>query len=234
METARTSIASNGPRTWFCTFTWTPGQHSSAGHAAASLAKSKGSDFAVPPVEFAPRQPGEQRLLAWQYIWRVKVLNIEMTKFLKRLRQNSKSKFKYFLAWEMHTGKRSKLFPDVSPETSARSVKGQPHCHMLIHEVGGRPLLKAYFDGRPRMKTKRFYKNGKPIYTRAIQKAWRGGFIDVRLATPESERYVSKYVGKDLTHKTRLRTSVRYGRPIVIEHQKGVCEGVTQSHPLTM
>ena len=98
---------------------------------------------------------------------RFAVIVEELQKFLKRIRKNSKAKLRYILVQELHKN-------------------GNPHYHMLIHEVEG-TLTKA-----------------------VIQSAWSWGFSQVKLTDPRTAIYVCKYLSK--SQGARVRASLGYGR----------------------
>ena len=97
---------------------------------------------------------------------RFAVIVEEIQRFLKRIRKNSKAKLRYICVQELHKS-------------------GEPHYHMLIHEVEG-TLTKA-----------------------VLQAAWRWGFSQAKLADPKTAIYVSKYLSK--SQGARVRASLGYG-----------------------
>ena len=97
---------------------------------------------------------------------RFAVIVQEIQRFLKRIRKNSKAKLRYVLVQELHKN-------------------GNPHYHMLIHEVEG-TLTKA-----------------------VIQAAWGWGFSQVKLTDPGTAIYVCKYLSKG--QGARVRASLGYG-----------------------
>lgn len=97
---------------------------------------------------------------------RFAVIVEEIQRFLKRIRKNSKAKLRYMLVQELHKS-------------------GEPHYHLLIHEVSG-TLTKA-----------------------VLQAGWRWGFSQAKLADPKTAIYVCKYLTK--TQGARVRASLGYG-----------------------
>lgn len=107
---------------------------------------------------------------------RFAVIVEEIQRFLKRIRKNSKAKLRYILVQELHKS-------------------GEPHYHMLIHEVEG-TLTKA-----------------------VLQAAWRWGFSQAKLADPRTAIYVCKYLTK--SSGSRVRASLGYGRHRTVSYQSG-------------
>lgn len=89
-------------RTWFGTLTLAPGEQFKALSRARLRLAKQGSDFDTLP--FAER-------LQW-LVWEI---SPELTRYLKRVRKQSASKFRYIIVAEAHKS-------------------GQPHFHMLLHE----------------------------------------------------------------------------------------------------
>ena len=98
---------------------------------------------------------------------RFAVIVEEIQRFLKRIRKNSKAKLRYICVQELHKD-------------------GEPHYHLLIHEVEG-TLLK-----------------------RVLQDAWTWGFSQAKLADPRTAIYVCKYLNKG--SGARVRASLGYGQ----------------------
>lgn len=94
-----------------------------------------------------------------------------ITLWLKRLRKNSQCKFRYLLVTEAHKS-------------------GDPHFHLLIHEVEGR------------------------LTERLLRLTWEHGFSRFKLIGTEegtaTSKYICKYLSKSLL--ARVRASVRYGQ----------------------
>lgn len=67
---------------------------------------------------------------------------------------------------------------------------GFPHLHALIHE------------------------NGFEVSKRCLQGQWPYGFSSVKLATPETARYVTKYISKQA--RSRVRASLHYGQVLTL------------------
>lgn len=101
-------------RTWFCTFTLRPDQHV----RMEWLAASKIGNFDL-------QRPWKKFELTSQEIGK------EFTKFLKRLRKNTKTSFRYLVVSEIHDSE------DTSPE-----MRGRVHLHALIHEKPGQLIRK--------------------------------------------------------------------------------------------
>lgn len=57
---------------------------------------------------------------------------IELTKFLKRLREAASVPLRYLAVTEYHMSAKT------SPE-----MRGRPHLHLLIHELAGQPVRKS-------------------------------------------------------------------------------------------
>lgn len=128
-------------RTWFLTLTYNPDER----FRLSLLAAKMGAD-------------------------EVAASNARVTKFLKRLRKNTKLPFRQLVVHELHQD-------------------GTPHVHALLHDLTG------------------------GIFKRAIQREWPHGYSLVKLADPNSARYVCKYVAKDAF--ARVRASVAYGSPFL-------------------
>jgi len=94
-------------RSWMVTFTGSPDFHVWIDHACATRER----DFWG--------QPPDKIFAA-----RAKVYGQEITKFLKRLRKETKAGLRYLLIAETHDG------ADTSP-----FLRGRPHYHMLLHET---------------------------------------------------------------------------------------------------
>lgn len=96
-------------------------------------------------------------------------------KYLDRLRKRLKTRFRYFGALERG------------------EEKGRTHYHLLIHEVGPRPLLY-----RPLCEEWRSFVDARVVH------------VDDPLAARRAARYVSKYATKT-AEVSRIRASLRYG-----------------------
>lgn len=97
---------------------------------------------------------------------RAAAIGLEVTRYLKRVRKNSGARLRYVLVFEAHKS-------------------GDPHLHMLVHEVGG------------------------VVTYRHLSDAWTEGFTKWKLADTGASRYVTKYLSKSML--ARVRASVRYG-----------------------
>lgn len=104
-----------------------------------------------------------------QYEELVKEYTPETQRFIKRVRKNSGRTIRYLLVWEAHK-------------------TGEPHAHMLLHEVDG------------------------SVTYRCIEDAWQAGFSQAKLipaSDPRAVAYATKYINKSA--QTRVRASSRYG-----------------------
>jgi len=102
---AETELA-QAKRTWMVTFTCRPDFHVWIDHECATRERN----FWAQPTDkiFAARS---------------KVFGKEITKYLKRLRKQTKTKIRYLLIAERHDGSDTSEF-----------MRGRPHYHMLLHE----------------------------------------------------------------------------------------------------
>ena len=107
---------------------------------------------------------------------RFAVIVEEIQRFLKRIRKNSKAKLRYMFVQELHKS-------------------GEPHYHMLIHEVSG------------------------TLTKNVLQSAWTWGFSQAKLSDPKTAIYVCKYLTKG--HGARVRASIGYGRGRSVSSQSG-------------
>lgn len=118
---------------------------------------------------------GKAKRLAFDF--RVTRLGREVTLFLKRLRERSGSKIRYALVAEAHSKK----------------LDGQPHFHMLLHEVDPARLVRK----------------------KHIRGSWRAkvGFVQQKLTDGDSRApsYLAKYLTK--TDTSLRRVSKHYGGP---------------------
>nr|QJB19342.1 MAG: replication initiator protein [Microvirus sp.] len=105
---------------------------------------------------------------------RFAVIAEEIQRFLKRIRKNSGAKLRYICVQELHKS-------------------GEPHYHLLIHEVEG-TLTKA-----------------------VLQAGWRWGFSQAKLTDPRTAIYVCKYLSK--SEGARVRASLGYGRARTVYSQ---------------
>lgn len=96
-------------RTWFGTLTLAPEKHTWVEAKLRSEYKISGDFDALTEKE--------------KFAARLKLINTEITLFLKRIRKNSGVEFKYILTAERHQS-------------------GMPHFHLLIHEQPGAPIRK--------------------------------------------------------------------------------------------
>lgn len=101
----------HAPRTWFLTLTFAPGVHYQ--RLAQARLRNAGYDDLAADRRFA--------LLVAEY-------GPDITRFIKRVRKNSRAPCRYLLVAERHS----------------RVLEGYPHFHMLVHEVDAdRPIRKA-------------------------------------------------------------------------------------------
>jgi len=105
-------------RSWFGTLTLSPDAHVWVDHVAATRTR----DFWVLPLEK-------------KFEARVKVMGIEVTKYLKRVRKNSGVPFRYLLVSEYHNS-----------DKTSEEYRGWPHCHLLLHEYRNCPVRKDVLD----------------------------------------------------------------------------------------
>lgn len=105
-------------RTWFGTLTCSPERH----FWLDTLCASKVGNFGQLPWEEKFKHQSA-------------ALGIEVTKYLKRVREASGCPFRYLLVTEIHNGERT-----------SEEMKGRPHLHMLLHEFPGSPLRKATLE----------------------------------------------------------------------------------------
>lgn len=91
------------PRTWFGTLTLRPEAHATIGARCRARLARQGIDFDALPF-------GEQ------FEERHRMIGVEITKYLKRVRKASAPGFRYLLVCEHHKS-------------------GLPHYHLLIHEI---------------------------------------------------------------------------------------------------
>lgn len=106
------------PRTWFGTLTLSPETHVWVDHVCSTRKR----DFWSLPSEK-------------KFAERTSVMGIEVTKYLKRVRKNGGTPFRYLLVSETHdSGKTSDEY------------RGWPHCHLLVHEYPASPVRKHVLD----------------------------------------------------------------------------------------
>lgn len=104
------------PRTWFITLTLRPEEHYKAGCKAAVRLKARGVVFEDLPAHEQLRE-------------RHREVGIEITKYLKRVRKTSGSRFRYCIVMEAHKS-------------------GLPHYHLLLHEIAGElPIRHKVLSG---------------------------------------------------------------------------------------
>lgn len=150
---------------------------------------------------------------------RVKEFGAEVTKYLDRLRKGDEThprpiRHRYLLIAEVHDSEKT------SPE-----MKGRPHFHLLLHEVGqagqlvhGDPMEAILTGDRDGEYIRKFRKDRwgrwQPIAVVAddafIRKNWTLGFTNLQWAqSAASATYVCKYLSKSLM--LRVRASQHYG-----------------------
>lgn len=107
----------NAERTWFATLTASPEIHYQWDLRAAG------------------RSPNFDKLTNGEkFRSRAEIMGIELTKYLKRVRKNSGSPFRYLAVTEIHESRKT------SPE-----MRGRPHLHLLVHETA-LPIRKALLE----------------------------------------------------------------------------------------
>ena len=124
---------------------------------------------------------------------RLKELGPEVTRFLKRLRKNSKSSFRYLLIWEDHKCECEECEP--LPK-SLPGHYGFPHAHLLLHE-----------------------KQGQTVPWSDIDRSWNAGFHKSKLVQAADPKeihkkaaYICKYLSKSML--SRVRASLGYGSTV--------------------
>lgn len=107
----------SAPRTWLCTFTLRPDEHYRSLLEARKWMAERSRCF---------EQESEQD----QFCARVRAINPEITRYVKRVRKQSGATIRYLIVAERHKG--------------GGEHDGLPHFHALFHEVDEtRPLRKA-------------------------------------------------------------------------------------------
>lgn len=96
-------------RTWFGTLTLAPEKHTWVEAKLRSEFQNSGDFDALTEKE--------------KFAARLKLIGVEVTLFIKRIRKNSGAEFKYILVAERHKS-------------------GLPHLHILLHEAPGAPIRK--------------------------------------------------------------------------------------------
>lgn len=108
---------SAAPRTWFGTLTFTAEGHLRNKYEAAVQSRSRQR------VDFEELSPHEQ------YLHLARLSGREVTKFLKRLRKDARTRFRYLAVAEPHKS-------------------GNPHWHLLVHETSFmEPIRKRTLQG---------------------------------------------------------------------------------------
>lgn len=102
-------------RTWFGTITLAPEHH----HVALAKARRVASRNAI---DFDALEPDEQ------FQMRHHQINVELTKYIKRVRSNTGAPLRYLLVVEAHKS-------------------GLPHYHALVHQVADTPVSKRDLQG---------------------------------------------------------------------------------------
>lgn len=104
------------PRTWFGTLTLRPEAHTTMLARARARMSRQGIDF-------------DTLAFGDQFAERVKQCNVEITKYLKRVRKATPAGFRYLLVAEHHKS-------------------GLPHFHMLVHERESGSVKHAVLSGQ--------------------------------------------------------------------------------------
>lgn len=180
-------------RTWFGTLTLAP-------HVHARLINECRAREGRSGVDFDALSDNERLNLLHRRI------NVEITKFLKRVRKRSGADLKYL--WVM--------------ETVASHQNGLPHYHALVHErAGSRPCTYDHLQDEWRMIVT---KDGddKPVFGRLGFSMWK------LLSEPKMVSYVTKYINKDTG--ARVRASVAYGEPTPLPDATGIVKSSLQEH----
>lgn len=189
-----TAEFNSASRTIFGTLTTTPERDVYVDALARLSLSEKGVDFdRLGPVD--------------QFRERTRYAGLEITKYLKRLREGDarrgKADFRYLLIAEAH---------DSAATSDAK--RGRPHWHVLFHEKepnGALALPDEWAvtpDGLPATD-----KYGNPYLTKTafLKKQWNWGHSSFALCrSPQAAAYLCKYLTKSET-PGRVRASFRYG-----------------------
>lgn len=168
--TAETEAAT---RTWFVTLTLAPASH----YEMQVRAELRLGDRGISWMGLSQEK---------QFAERHYEISREITKYLKRVRKNSKAVLRYLLVCEKHTGARS-----TEVREGAVTVEGLPHYHLLVHETDP----------------------SRPVRKRILEQAWPFGFADAKLAEDvRSATYLTKYLSKSA--EARVRASIGYGKSV--------------------
>lgn len=185
---------SRSPRTYFGTLTTSP-SFDLALDAEIQIAESaRGVDFG-------------RLTVPEQFNLRVKYGGQEVTRYLKRLRGDSKAArrlaFRYLLIAEAHASKQT-----------AGAKVGRPHWHVLFHEtIKGGPLVMPdeFATGKSGIRTDK-YGNAYLADDAFLKRQWTAGHSRFQIAgSSQAATYVCKYLTKEANH--RIRCSFRYGQP---------------------
>lgn len=138
---------------------------------------------------------------------RVRQGGLELTKFLKRLREGDanrdKPQFRYLLVAEAHNGAKT-----------SDAKRGRPHWHILLHEQtkDARLVLRSEWarDPNDAVLSDR-YGNPFPHNEAFLKRQWKLGFSTFALCrTPQAAGYLCKYLTKE-DASVRVRASFKYG-----------------------
>lgn len=157
-----TSEVSRSARTWFVTLTLSPTQRWRARMEAVARFARTGGHPKYPSFESLPPAAQFQAIHA--------EISREITRYLKRIRKAIEPyRLRYLLVTERHKS-------------------GDPHYHLLVHELVRDTIKWSPLDSR-----------------------WRFGFVKAKLVanSVKSARYVTKYLSKSAL--SRVRASQRYG-----------------------
>lgn len=183
------------PRTIFGTLTTTPNFDMEVDALARISLAEKGVDFDrdLNAVE--------------QFRARVRIGGLEVTKFLKRIREGDanrgRPRIRYLLVAEAHDGGRT-----------SDTKRHRPHWHMLLHEQDkeGKLVLDHEWAVDPNGEL-RADKWGNPYLSNDsfLKSQWPHGHSSFALcSTPQAAGYLCKYLTKDETN-VRIRASFLYG-----------------------
>lgn len=182
------------PMTLFGTLTISPENDAKFDALSRIALAEKGVDFdRLPPVEM--------------FRERVRTAGLELTKFLKRIREGDsrrgKPEIRYLLIAEAHNGAKTSV-----------AKRNRPHWHILLHEQtkDARLVLPDEWErgpnGEPRFDK---YKQPYPAEHAFLKRQWTLGFSTFALCrNAQAAGYLCKYLTKEDAN-TRIRASFRYG-----------------------
>ena len=186
---------SKSPLTIFGTLTTTPEYDMEVDALARVSLFEKGVDF------------DRDLTVEEQFRARVRYAGLELTKFLKRIREGDKNRgrpeIRYLCVAEAHNGAR----------TSERK-RFRPHWHVLLHETS--PVSRLVLPdewARNAAGELRSDRYGNPFLTETsfLKTQWKVGFSTFAMCrSPQAAAYLCKYLTKDET-SVRIRASFGYG-----------------------